>query len=357
MSDQQPAHYRLSPSSSKRWLNCPGSARTDLPDRDSEASREGTLAHAISHSHITGEELSLEHQLEVAEMEPADLIEMERHIKIYTDFVQELPGEKVYEQKLAHPHIDEFGGTIDCLRIDGDLLHVVDLKFGFGRVFAADNKQLLCYLCLARVLYPQAKRFAGTIVHPRIGDGIIETAEFTAQQVDNHLLAVAEASGDETLVAGDHCQWCPLLQGCDTAYAATVEVAGWDFEDISSNDDVERLLQIGKIYAVIKDLWNLSKEKMMELIQAGAVIPGFKVVQGLKNRTWKNEGVALSTLKRRYPKQIDHLIKLKTPAQVEKVVPKTVLEELELYHRPLGALRLKADNEDGESLGFDEFDE
>lgn len=335
---------------------CPGSARTDLPDRDTDASREGTLAHAMAYLMLTGTDLSTEHQLEIAEMDIGDHAEMERHINLYLDFINELPGEKQHEIKLAHPFIADFGGTIDCLRVDGDMLHVVDLKYGFGRVFAEDNKQLLSYLSLARVLYPDAKHFAGTIVQPRIGDGTIETAEFTAEQVDAHLVEVIEASMSDEFVAGEHCQWCPLLQNCDTAYQATVIVAGYDFEEINENTDIERLREIGRIYAVIKELWELSKAKMMELIQAGTTIEGFKVVQGLKHRTWKSEGVAMSTLRRRYSKQFDALIKLKTPAQVEKIVPRTVLEELELYHRPLGALRLAADNAEGDEVGFDEFD-
>ena len=43
------AHAVLSPSGSHRWLNCTPSARLEqeFDDRETEAAREGTAAHAL----------------------------------------------------------------------------------------------------------------------------------------------------------------------------------------------------------------------------------------------------------------------------------------------------------------------
>ena len=43
-------HATLSASSAHRWLNCPPSALQEarLPDRETAAAREGSLAHALA---------------------------------------------------------------------------------------------------------------------------------------------------------------------------------------------------------------------------------------------------------------------------------------------------------------------
>lgn len=350
MSDQ-PAHYRLSPSSSKRWLNCPGSAQNNLPDRETDASREGTLAHAMGYSWLTHTPLDSEQQAELKKLTQEQQHEMEDFVEVYTDFVVDLPGEKRYEVKLASKTIPDFGGTIDTLRIDGDLLHTVDLKYGFGRVYAEDNKQLLSYLCLAREYFPKVKRFSGTIVQPRLQNGLIDTAEFTKEQLDEHLIAVMEASESDEFVAGDWCQWCPLLINCDVAYRKTMEIADTEFEVIGTN--VDRLKAILEFGEVVAEKVKLAREKLLELIKSGQIVAGYKAAQKLGNRKWRDEGVVISTLRRRYPQQFDNFIKLKTPAQIEKVVPKSVLEDLDLYHRQLGDVYLTSDKSPSQGIDFE----
>jgi len=358
MSDQTPAHYRLSPSSSKRWIACPGSAQADLEDRESEASREGTLAHALGYATLTGTELPDELRGEAAALNlSADQQkEMAEHVLGYVKFIQELPGDKQYEVKLASLCIPDFGGTIDCLRLDGDMMHVIDLKYGFGRVQAEGNTQLLSYLCLAREHFEGARRYAGTIYQPRLQNGVT-TAEFTDAELDDHFCRVMDASMSDEFNAGDHCRWCPLLLNCDVAHARSIEMADVEFEEIKSGPSVERLEAIISFADVVAERAKLARMKLFEMMKNGQPVRGWKISQGLKHRSWVNDGVALSTLRRRYPSNVDNFITLKTPAQIEKHVAPSVLKELDLYHRPPGELRLVQSSAEGEGLDFEnEFD-
>lgn len=358
MSDQTPAHYRYSPSSSKRWIACPGSAQDNLPDRESEKSREGTLAHALAYADLTGTELPDEMKAEVTALglTHEQQVEMAEHVLGYVKFIKELPGDKQYEVKLASDVIGEFGGTIDCLRLDGDMMHVIDLKYGFGRVRAEGNHQLKSYLCLAREHFEGARRYAGTIYQPRLENGVT-TAEFTDADLDDHWCSVMDATMSDEFHAGDHCQWCPLLLNCDVAHQRTIEMADIEFAEIQVGPSVERLEAIIAFGAAVEERVKLARLKLFEMIKNGTKIPGWKIGVGRKHRKWRDEGVALSTLRRRYPEKLDYLIALKTPAQVEKHVAASVLKELDLWMRPEGDLKLMREGAAAEGVDFEnEFD-
>ncbi len=50
-------HAKLSPSSAKRWMACPGSVRMEstIPDKGSEFADEGTAAHFLASECLEGE--------------------------------------------------------------------------------------------------------------------------------------------------------------------------------------------------------------------------------------------------------------------------------------------------------------
>jgi hypothetical protein len=109
---------------------------------------------------------------------------------------------------------------------------------------------------------------------------------------------------------------------------------------------------------VVQELAGLAKAKMLDLIKQGVDVPGYKAVQSLKNRTWINEKSAVTALAERYPDSVMDFVKasLKSPAQVEKIVPKTVLEEMNIYHRPLGAISVAKVDSSLQEVSFNDFD-
>ena len=119
-------HARLSASRTDRFMQCPGSYRLEslMPyEPAGEAAAIGTAIHELSEIILSGNAV------------PADTDK--DHVamaQLYADFVNNLvesPRKKLIEVNLdeglksLHPAL---GGTADAILVDGDHLHVVDLK-------------------------------------------------------------------------------------------------------------------------------------------------------------------------------------------------------------------------------------
>jgi hypothetical protein len=198
-----PAHFRLSPSGSSRWLHCSYSARTDLPESQNKAADKGRVLHLQAAMLLTaGKPLSAEAAL------PAVVVQ-------YVNFVLSLAGELLVETQLVSQTIFDLGGTLDALRVTEPELHVVDLKTGKELVPVAGNTQMQTYLVLARERFPQQKRFRATIVQDQ-GGQFIHTTEFTAAEIDAHRSAIIRASVNRDRHAGPWCdaKYCPLRPSC-----------------------------------------------------------------------------------------------------------------------------------------------
>lgn len=200
------AHARLAPSSSKRWLACPGSALAEMPEVENVygGREEGTNAHEWAAKVLTCDAT-------LGEV-PA---EAQKDVSLFVDHVLANQAEQCYvEQQWASKSIPEFFGTIDCLLIDGTRAAIYDFKTGKWDVQATDNKQLLCYAAIVAEHF-EIDEFFGVIIQPNsksVKGRQPKVAEFTPAEVANHRIQVAKAAVSTELVAGDHCLFCPLLQ-------------------------------------------------------------------------------------------------------------------------------------------------
>lgn len=222
---EPPAHYRLSSSGSSRWLVCHWSAQHDLPDTSGPAAQAGTITHDLACAYLRGRiESTFELENEVYErtnrLLPNRSRDIARAASSYVEYVTNRVGTKVYETKIEHAGIPDFGGTIDAAILDGVCLSVVDLKTGTWRVAAENNTQLMSYLCLARQIYPQATEFVGTIIQP-ITNKNPKTASFSGAELDIFEKQVKIASTSDKKQTGFHCRFCPLRPKCveGTEYA------------------------------------------------------------------------------------------------------------------------------------------
>jgi hypothetical protein len=321
----------------------------------------GTLAHAMGEHALRGEPLpdELSEQLDGYTDEEVD--DMYAGVQLYVDYVRGVPGQLILEEQIESSALPgDFGGTIDALRVTNDTIHVVDFKYGLHFVPAVGNTQMKSYLCLARQQHPGRTKFFATIVQPRVMDGRCETVEFTGEELDAHMIAVIDASMSDSIVAGSHCRWCPLLQTCEVAYEKSVDLANCDFEEVQEDEipDVYRLIEIVEFAPVVSELAELARTKMLEVMKQGVSVPGYKAAQSLGHRTWKDEGAAVQLLTERYPERSEQLIKigLKSPAQIEKIIPKTVLEEMGLYMRPLRGITVVPAGSKLQEVSFGDFD-
>ena len=170
------SHALLSPSASKRWIECPRSARLTefLLDITSSYASNGTLAHSVA-------EGKLKHWFGRAGAKPkCEDAEMDEYTDDYASFVLEqaaaLTSPAVYvEQRVdCSMYIPECFGTCDALIVSEGVLHIIDLKSGSGiRVDAEGNDQIRIYslgaLAMFGFLYDIAT-VRMSIFQPKLGN-------------------------------------------------------------------------------------------------------------------------------------------------------------------------------------------
>lgn len=357
-------HTRLAPSSAYRWSKCPGSAQDGLPDEETTAAAEGTLAHARASATLLDKELAAEFAEKLEGLDAEAFDEMTRAVFAFVDFCRGIPCESFYiERKVMSQYIDDHGGTMDFAADNPDWLHVVDFKFGTMPVPAKQNAQLKSYLRLLREYLGRRERYFGTIIQPRVFDKP-DTWEFSNDDLDEWELTVIEASQDTTLVAGSHCHWCPLLAKCEVAFEHAKQMAEDEFTivDEVSPALLERFKQVLDFDEVVSRMATLAKEKMLEYIRYGGKIEGWKAAMSIGNRTWLDRETLPQVLAARYKEHTNNdiesgimyaPIELKSPAQLEKLLPKSMIEDL--YHRPeRGVCVVPADSKLDE-FNFDHF--
>lgn len=397
------AHARLSPSAAERWFVCPGSVRildTMPEDRSSEFAAEGTVAHEVR-------ELCLRYGFE-----PFDFIgqtfsadgfsfvvteEMADFLTPGIDRVRDLRGRLYVEHRadLGRWLPKQFG-TLDVGVARDDAIFIDDLKYGQGvEVSPVDNKQLKIYALgfwdnVARHL-TSATDFVISIDQPRAGG--IKVWETTLDE----LLAFGEelrAAGERTYLpdapfkaSKKGCQWCRVkdrkaedgtLTGCKTYDTFMLDFFGAQFDDLDDNLRIDppkdptplRRSKIVRHADIITKWLARIHEDSVEAALAGNPDPGLKLVAGRKgHRKWFSEQVV-------EPLIIESLRddaftrKLKTPAEVEKLMlpkprrgftghPETWAKLSEMIDQPEGAPKLVPEDDDRPALASlrDQFEE
>ena len=364
----EPAHAKLSPSSSSRWMSCPGSVVLEdgEPDSENEYSREGTLAHAVA-AHCLEKGINTDNILFFdledkkgavkTEIVPMD---MREYVQGYLDFVREQAKGKelLVEQGLSLSWLTgekEAIGTADAVILDEGKLHLIDLKYGFNEVSADGNSQLRIYGLAASELYSVVddfEQFELTIYQPRISNTdseiltVDEMREFEAG-VRAAVLRVEEARKSNSLSGflktGSHCKWCKAAAKCPKMASEVVEATLVDFDDETQTElpaPVD-LAKAGAKLALVEGWLRAVRAKIEAELFSGLPVAGWKLVEGKRgNRAWIDEDAAEKALlacgaeKSKIMKSA-----LVTPAQAEKKLKGNALatERLpELYSQKAG---------------------
>lgn len=307
---QERKHAHLSASKAERFMTCPGSYRLEalMPyEPPGEAAAIGTAIHELSERMLRGEEID---DPDI----PSDHIEM---ASMYVKFINELvpnPRKKLIEVNLdaglksLHPAL---GGTADAILVDGNHLHVCDLKTGRVPVEAENNKQLLTYAlgAMRQLNAPADIQCTMHIFQPKTGH-----SKWTVSGVDlithGHELKkaadLALTHDAPTNPSPDACKYCRAKTICPSIRQQVQENARKDFApDTAVTPEMIESAKLAETWA--EAVLTAAKNQLTN----GATISGWNLKPGRKTRFWKSEDLAAAAL-RDHPEAFS----LKSPAAV-----------------------------------------
>ena len=351
------SHAILSPSSAERWIHCPPSAliNAEAPRTDTVYTREGTLAHAIcelkARKHfLTG--IGPKKFKAAMDKFRADELwadEMDGHTDAYLDALKDIaagyaaPPHVTLEQRLDFSeYVPDGYGTADCLMIgqvdgiDGDVLHIVDFKYGKGvDVSARGNPQMMLYALGALLDYMSIYdvfTVRMTIVQPRIkrepdtwemeARGLLRWAEDVVRPA-----AKLAAAGEGEYAEGEWCRFCAIRGSCRARAEANLEAARLDFRkppELTDEEVGEALTMGRRLKAWLSDL----EEYALSACLAGGEILGYKAVEGRSVRAWTDADAAFMAARAAgVPDEMLYERKPVTLAALEKVMGKKAFGE------------------------------
>lgn len=368
------AHAKLGASKSHRWLNCPGSVAAEAKAAGRKGGRfadEGSVAHELA-------DLCLSGGLSPFDFEGRTLIEnnavsvdreMCGHVQTYIDYVQAIPGVHEYERRVDYSDwVPDGFGTSDVIAIDGDTIHIVDLKYGKGvEVYAKDNSQMMLYALGAYSEYTciqEINTVRMSIVQPRRDHidewqitvpELLKWAAWVSEQAELALSDDAPRSPGEK-----QCQFCAVKATCPALEAFTRKIVGGDFDNLDDPDALpdERVSSALAAKKLILGWLDAVEQHVTERLESGKGFPGFKLVAGRSLRQWGDESKAEEVLSA-LAGDAAFTRKLVSPAQAEKLLGKAKAADIaDLIVKPEGrpTIAPESDKRPAINLTNDDFD-
>lgn len=312
-------HAILGPSSAYRWLVCHPSARFEeqIEEEDSIYSREGTLAHDLAALILSARAGLLPKKYNFN----AELKRIETEVINFYDEISHGDADSEAEFNVMYEAAEEWatvitdmGGTIhveieydlsdyvpvsfgtsDATAENKTVLFINDYKYGAGvAVNPIKNKQLMLYGLGALLLNQKKGRQIKTVVlgifQPRAGgyssweisaEKLIEWAETEVKPA-----ALIAISGGGEFKPGPHCQFCKARTRCAAFYDKFARLQNLSDKRVMTDDQRAEVLLFG---SVLSSWVKKVEERAVSDLQRGLPVPGFKLVKGRGNRSFKNE--------------------------------------------------------------------
>jgi len=320
----------------------------DIPNTSSPYAQEGTAAHELAEKCL-GAGLDPITFLDVEISGVTVTEDMCDAVRVFTEYCSDgdlfnMNIEQRFDLSALKPPAPMFG-TADVIRWlgsteDGEL-EVIDYKHGRGyAVDAVGNKQLRYYAlgaCLAQGIAPETVKM--TIVQPRAPHpaGIIRSEVITYDELvgfTNDLMEAARATqaDDAPLAAGDHCRFCPAKAQCPEMQSHALVVAKGEFTDVHLPDP--RLIPIEQVSDMLSKVGILEewvrglRAFALDELGRGNEVPGWKLVAKRATRRFPSEAAVKEWADEEGLSDDElYVKKLKSPAQIEKVVGKKNLPD------------------------------
>jgi len=334
------AHAKLSASGSERWLRCPGSVRAEegIVEKSSSFAAEGTSAHELAELCLVSEcdTMSYVHTT-LKESGWVVTDEMAIYIQEYVDYVRSFKGVKFIEERVDFSEwVPDGFGTSDAIVIDGDTMHIIDLKYGKGvRVDADDNSQAKLYALGALSDYGFLYDINHIVCHihqPRLDhisvweidkESLLKWAEYVRER------AAMCALPDAPRVASDKsCMWCKFKPLCPELMQLTQKALMSDFDDATIAPKSPDKLSIRDLRFALDNKkliisWlDAIEDLAFERLTNGEAFDGYKLVVGRSNRSWEDEKAAEHVLSEELGEKMYMPQKMITPPMAEKLLGK-----------------------------------
>jgi hypothetical protein len=271
---------------------------------------------------------------------PDDIENSLRPALAYVEALLDQPGAEYFlEQRVAFPTIEGAFGTCDLVVRVGNIIHVVDFKFGSGvRVLAlysegdedVINAQLLFYAAAARHSHP--KFFAGvenivlTILQPRSIDldaEMVPSVEVTHAELDEFIALYGAACAEALTPAarlqrGDHCRFCPARPICPAHTGPLLDLTQLTAPAPATGDYLALLAAGLDLVNAVKEIGKALHDQAKQALHAGGLVPGYSLSAGRAVRQWRDEATAAPDLLKLGLARDDVLVEtLRSPKQVE----------------------------------------
>lgn len=350
----------------ERWSNCPASVRMSegVESTPSVHAQEGTDAHEVAAT-----------VLETSKW-PTDLDSDTRDaLQVYYDYVRGIQNKATHSNIWIEQRFDLSGifpgafGTADCIVMDHDngVLHVIDYKHGRGvPVEVYENKQLMYYaLGAVRSVDALPDRVCMTIVQPRCPhrDGSVRSWEVSLDVILEFAGQLEEAAQrtkdpNEKPNPGSWCKWCPAAGFCPAVTQKHLDVAKTVFSSVDKYDP-QKLAAVLDVLPQIEDWVKNVREFAYREACQGRVPPGHKLVNKRAMRKWKDPKKTVQYIEKYLKLHQGQVydLKLKSPAQIEKELPKDKRNLLDdLIEKKSSGTTLVADSDPREEVNTDPTD-
>ena len=322
---------------------CPGqpALAEQLPDESSPYAKEGTTAHTVAQKCLiphpaTGTLAALNPDKFVGQELDGEKVtqEMVDAVRVYLNYCvsNTTAGDIIRIEERLRLNEDVWG-TGDFIRYrpsTGELL-VVDYKHGAGIfVDVYENLQALTYALMAAKIFQKLKSVKIVIVQPRCGDEMVrewetDTIRIMDMEADVVTAVARTREPNAPLVPGNHCKsgLCKVRARCP----ALAKLAQQRAKDVFSVSSLMEPVELADRYDELEALEtyiSAVRELAYNTAMNGERVPNHKLVWKRALRQWKTDEEARDGLMDMgfTMEEITAEVKLKSPAEMEKLIPK-----------------------------------